>query len=318
MTTKHQIPRMGHQITLQQAVHGYNLYAGARHLSQNTIDQYNYVYNKFLAFVGPDIPLQSITHLRVQEFLASFHGLSNTTLLHMHVGLSALWTWAVNEQIVADHVVHRVKPPKPDKVEILPFTEIEFRAMLAVLGRSKAYTRPGKRKSDHSIKTAERSRAMMLMLLDTGLRASELCSLKLHQVDNRNNRVQVTGKGARERSVPFSPRTAQALWRYLTSRPDARLEDPLFITSLGRPLDRNQLRRWLEKIGKRAGIQNVHPHRFRHTFAIQYLRNGGDPYTLQVMLGHEQMEMVKKYLALAQIDIDLAHRRASPVDNWVL
>lgn len=307
-----------HQITLQQAIHGYNLYAGARHLSQETINHYNYVFRKFLPFIGPDIPIESITHLQIQEFLASFHGLSNTTLLHLHTGLAALWTWAVNEQIIADHVVHRVKPPKPNKVEILPFTEAEFRAMLAVLARSKAYRRPGKRISDHSIKSAERSRAMLLMLLDTGLRASELCALKLYQVDNRNNRVQVLGKGARERSIPFSPRTAQALWRYLTSRSDAQQDDPLFVTSLGRSLDRNQLRKWLGIIGNRASIPHVHPHRFRHTFAIQYLRNGGDPYTLQVLLGHETMEMIKKYLALAQIDIDMAHRRASPVDNWVL
>jgi site-specific recombinase XerD len=72
------------------------------------------------------------------------------------------------------------------------------------------------------------------------------------------------------------------------------------------------------RLGRRAGIPNANVHRFRHTFAINFLRNGGNAYTLQRLLGHSTLDMVKTYLQLAQQDDSDNHRRASPVANWRL
>jgi len=320
---------MKNPLTLKQFIQGYLLSIGARHLSPHTISDYKNTFNKFVPFVGPDIPFASITRQNVEAFLSSFtikkpgskrekNVITKKTLLHYHIALAAMWTWAISEEITSTHVIHNVQAPKPEQREIIPLTETEFKLLLSATLRSKVYTRPGKRKCDNVLLNAERSRAILLLMLDTGFRANELCSITLKQVDQRNNRIQVFGKGALERSVPFSPRTAQALWRYLTTRSEVEPDEPLFITSQRRAMDRGQFAKFLNFLAKRAGVQNVHPHRFRHTFAIQYLRNGGDPYTLQKMLGHSTLDMVKKYLALAQIDIDKAHKHASPVDNWSL
>lgn len=83
-------------------------------------------------------------------------------------------------------------------------------------------------------------------------------------------------------------------------------------------MDRLHLLKLLYSAARRAGVTDVHPHRFRHTFAITYFRNEGDPYSLQIILGHETMEMVRRYLSIAKADIDAFHCRASPVDNWRL
>jgi site-specific recombinase XerD len=305
-------------LTFSQAIEGYLLNAGARHLSPHTIEDYLNTFHKFETYMESDPRFVEISQNDIQEFLAAQTKLSNKTLLNYHTGLSALWTWAVKEQIVPANVVKGIQPPRPEKREIVPFTEAEIKAMLASLGRSRIYSRPGKRSSNHGLPDAERNHAILMLMLDTGIRASEVSSLKIFDVDQRNQRIQVMGKGSKERSIPFSARTGQVLWRYLSTRSNARVGDMLFVTKTNRSVERCSLLKLLHRIGERAGVKDVHPHRFRHTFAIQYLRNGGDAYTLQALLGHSTLDMVKTYLRLAQVDLDEAHRRASPVDNWRL
>lgn len=309
---------MKHFLTFSQIQTGFILNCEARRLKPNTVKDYKNTYKNFTAYLQHDVRFDHITRQDIEGFLASIKGVSNNTLKHHHSALGSLYTWAVSEQIVPKNLVRLIQPPKVEKKEILPFTEQEMRLMLAAIPRSASYKRPGKGISNHAVLHPERGRAILLMLLDTGIRIGELRSLKIFQVDRQNHRVQVMGKGAIERSIPFSPRTAQAIWRYLTTRPNAEKDEPLFASSNNRHLDKTQLGKSIRLLGIKAGVQNVHPHRFRHTFAIQYLRNGGDPYTLQKLLGHSTLEMVKHYLALAQVDLDRAHKRASPVDNWAL
>ena len=105
---------------------------------------------------------------------------------------------------------------------------------------------------------------------------------------------------------------------YLTTRPAAKQEDYLFPSKTNRRLDRNNLRETIQRIAERAGVSGVTIHRFRHTFAINFLRNGGSVLELQEMLGHEKMETVRIYAKLAEVDLAAAQRRSSVADNWRL
>ena len=306
------------RLTISQSIEGYLLAAQARRLSPNTLIDYKRSFRKFLEFLNDDPPMKRITQRDVEAFLACQNGISKKTLLNIHIGLSALWTWCVEEDIVDQHILHRVRRPKPEQKVIKPYKQAEIKEMLEVLVHSKMYSRPKKRACQNRLPHSERNRAIIFLLLDTGIRAEELCSIKIHETDLKNRRITVMGKGCKQRSIPFSSRTGQIIWKYMATRENDNSGDYLFVTTEGRPIDRGRLLNILTAIGERSGVVGVNVHRFRHTFAINYLRNGGDAYTLQMILGHSTMEMVKRYLALAQADLDKSHQLASPVDNWRL
>lgn len=203
-------------------------------------------------------------------------------------------------------------------IAIVPYTEADIKSMLSNTNQSKPYTLPGKRQAKNNLPEGQRLKTTIILLLDTGIRASEFCNLKHRDVDLRNLNIIVMGKGRKERQIPISSRTAQAIWSYFHTRPEMHVNSPAFTTANGTKISRDNLLKSIYRLGNRAGVQDPNLHRFRHTFAINFLRNGGDIYTLQRILGHSTLDMVQRYLAIAQVDIQAAHRRASPVMNWGL
>jgi len=329
------------KITLSQAIDGYLLDARARQLSPKTILDYTCTFRKLQTYLD-NPPLDDITPDDIRRFLTNLRAnpvtptsgvaprphrrLSKKTLLNVYIGLSALWTWAVNEGFATTHIIRTIAPPKPEQPAIEPFSREDVEALLDACERTVSYTRPGKNECSNARPTADRDRAIILLLLDTGIRAAELAAdprrgtlgLRIQDLDQRNLHIKVYGKGDKERIIPISPTTSKAIWRYLVSRPDIDPTDPLFISTRGGPFTTSGLLQLIRSLGKRAGIPHAYPHRFRHTFAINFLRNGGNVLELQRLLGHSTLQMVNRYVAIAQVDLENAHRRASPVTNWNL
>jgi len=308
------------KITFSQAVEGFTLAAHARRLSKRTIADYSNTFRKLQKHLGADAPIGEITVAQVRGFLAAQRHLSKKTVRNYHTGLSALWTWAADEGLVGSNVIHEIKPPRPEKRAVEPYSEQDVRAMLQAVELSQVRCRNGHRPSRTRLATATRNKAIVLLLLDTGIRAQELCSARVGDLDLRNRQLKVMGKGAKERIVRISAGTAQAVWRYLATREeeDKVAGRPLFIDKGGRRIGRDDLYHTIRRLGDRAGVLMANVHRFRHTFAIEFLRNKGNPWALQMALGHSSMDMVRRYLALAEADMEAAHRVASPVANWNL
>ncbi len=307
------------QLQLTTAIEGYLLDAGARRLSPNTISFYTYIFDRLKSEFPDDPNIGDITKPQIERFLISLDTLSKKTVLGYHSGLSALWRWALAEDLIERNIIHEIRPPTPEERVINPLTEAEVKLILDAVDKSAPYSRPGKRECQHAIPTAQRNRVILYLLLDTGIRASELCGLSIKDVDLKARHILVMGKKSKERQVPFSESTGKLIWRYLALRKEETVGAVLFPSSRsGHPLPARELYHIIARIGDRAGVADVHPHRFRHTFAIQFLRNHGDIYTLQRILGHTTLDMVKRYLAIAQTDIEAAHRVASPIANWRL
>ena len=314
-------------LTLSICVEGFLLECSARRLSQNTVKFYTIILKKLIRFFPGDPLIADVSKSDVERFLDSLTTLCKKSLVGHHATLSALWRWAIAEGVVARNVVRDIPQARPEERLVNPFSQAEVKALLAAVDKSAPYQRPGQRPCQNVIPTAARNRCIIYLLLDTGIRASELCGLAIRDVDLKARHVLVMGKGDKERQIPFDSITGQVLWRYLAGRKADPVSAPLFPawTAADRdcpdrrgPLDARDLYHVLQRIGRRAGVADVHPHRFRHTFAIQFLRNHGDVYTLQRILGHTTLDMVRRYLAIAQTDVEAAHRLASPVANWRL
>ncbi len=321
------------QRKLSEAVEGFILFRRAEGISPSTIKIYEWTFRHLSEFLKGEDPVLSSLHKEdIQRFYLWLQTeykpsrknrdtsrLTPSSIEKVWSTLRSFYHWAV-EELGVDRADTLIKRPKYKPREIAPFTEDEVRLLL----KHCATTREAYTKSRTSFimrrPTAHRDVAIILLLLDTGLRVSECARLKVKDVNTNTGEVFVdafgTGQKTKSRHVYLGKKALKALWRYLADREDLRDTDPLFLSQTDVPMNKNSIRLMLNELGARAGVRGVHPHRFRHTFAIQYLRNHGDIFTLQRLLGHSTLAMVQHYLSIAAADVQETHCQASPADRW--
>ncbi|MFC2099638.1 tyrosine-type recombinase/integrase [Candidatus Bipolaricaulota bacterium] len=163
-----------------------------------------------------------------------------------------------------------------------------------------------------------RNHAILATFLDAGLRLSELVNLDSPDVDLQSLSIRVrNGKGAKDRQVYIGRTLARLLTRWAETRFYRNGADAYFSTRDGRRLDQRNVARIVERISARAGLcgRRIHPHLLRHTFATHFIKNGGDPFSLQRLLGHADIKTTMIYVNLAGADLEEAHAKASPLDR---
>ena len=291
--------------------------------SQMTVKWYRGMLTTFAKFVGngesarvSDLTVHDarafVAHLQERKARYVDHPLSQEMqgglsphTIHGYVrAIKVLGSWMREEGFTRGNIFEKLKRPKLPQSLVEVLSEDEIQRIMHCIN-------PG-------CFLGARLHAIVLLLLDTGVRASELTSLTMANTDLKNGTLKVVGKGRKERIVPYGSTTKKALLRYVTTwRPEPFSEriDNLVLAIDGMPLTYQGLRKIIDRLSKRAGVERLHAHLFRHTFAVRYLMNGGDLMTLKLILGHSSIEVTQQYLHLAQAHIEVQHHKFSPVDR---
>jgi len=225
---------------------------------------------------------------------------SRTTAHDYYRALRTFFNWLEREGLVHENPFAHLKPPKTEKKVITALTPEEIARLFQCCLKTPMETR---------------NKAIVSVLLDTGLRVSELASLAVEDVDMNTGSIVVRhGKGGKQRIVHIGSKAQKALWKYMTIYRKSESKS-LFINRCGEQLDAVGVKIFIKRLGESAKV-SVSPHKLRHTFAISYLRAGGDVFSLQYLLGHSTLSMTQRYLQSLNADDAInAHRKFSPLDN---
>jgi len=229
----------------------------------------------------------------------------SASTVHGHVRtLRAFFSWLVAEGQIETNPARDLKPPKVCRKVVSTLSDEEIRAILGVLAPVNS--------------SNARNQTIVMLLIDTGLRMGELINLKMDDVHMNEGLLKVIGKGKKERIVPMGSNAQRALQRYLfryRPKPFHLSINNVFLSLYGKPLTENGIKLMFTRLAKRSRVTRLHAHLCRHTFATRFLINGGDVFTLQQILGHSTLEMVRHYVNLAASHVAIQHQKFSPLDR---
>jgi integrase/recombinase XerC len=285
--------------------------AAERDLSPNTLAAYRSDLAQFEAWTAERKVrlLGDVKRGHIRAFVAELsgrRGLARRTIARKVSAVRSLLAWATENDLLPDDPTNGVAVPKLDR----PLPRVLRAPDVAAL----CDLPPG----DDPI--GLRDRAILELLYASGLRVSELCSLDIDDVDIEQNTLIATGKGRKERKLPFGRPAADALSGYIHVARPALLErsdmatDPaaLFVNSRGRRIGPRTVRAMITKYTRAEGMKEISPHDLRHSFATHLLDGGADLRSVQELLGHENLATTQIYTHVSTERLKAVYEQSHP------
>lgn len=256
--------------------------------SDKTIARYTYVIGRFMAFAKVRTRSVNVYHIRLWLAAEKERGIQDSTLEGSRQVLSSYFGWLHREGLIERNPMGNVGTIKvPKKLK-------------------KTYSGVDLEKLNQACECI-RDRAILHFLRATGCRISEMTGLNRDAVDLERLECVVHGKGNKERKVYLDDVAGEIVREYLASRTDK--EEALFIGRRMERLKPGGVRIMLNKLGKAAGVEHVHPHKFRRTKATELTRHGMQIQEVAALLGHDKLDTTMRYVVLNNDDIKSSYRR---------
>lgn len=282
--------------------------------SPRTVGWYNEVLNMFLKWLreeGISTELKSLGETEVRQFILyiqskpGVHGAMSTYSVANRVrALKGFFSWLHLKGYTNEYLLKDIKEPKTKEQVIEPLTTDEIDRVFSAINPNTTL--------------GARNTAIVCLMLDSGLRLSEVSQLKEHDVHFEDRYVKILGKGNKERIVAFGVSCQRALLHYyhhFRVAPAHSNVDTFLLTIDGHPMDSDAISSMMDRLAVSSGVRRLHCHLWRHTYATQFLLNGGDVFLLKQNLGHTTLVMVQNYVHVASRTAAVRSQSFSPLDR---
>ncbi|MFR1436469.1 MAG: tyrosine-type recombinase/integrase [Acutalibacteraceae bacterium] len=290
-------------MTIQSALDDFLVDQQIRGNARKTLEYYRLSVGFYVRFMGDSTTVQQITLDSLKRYyLTLFDRPISTVTIQTYIrALRAFLTWCYQQEYIPVNLSEKFRLPKAKRKAIDVLTDDEVRRLLACF--------------NPRYLLQLRNLCICSLMLDSGLRLHEVSTLSLGHLHLSDGYLIVDGKGNKQRIVPIGLYSRRYLSRYIARRPSCAVSDRVFLCTDLDPIADGTIRSLFRKLKARASIPRLRPHLLRHTFATRFLENGGDMYTLQQILGHTSLEMVKKYVHSTHRKTVVRFPEFSPLDN---